>query len=152
MKLSTKGRYALVSLVDIAKPQNQGLVSIAEVSRRQDISLAYLEQLFSKIRRNDLVVSTRGHGGGYKLARDASAISIEEILLAVDENIDALSTGAGMKGGDCGSIEQVLSNKMWESLSAQVHLYLHRTTLADVIDDSLSPCPAMPSLSEFEET
>ena len=151
MKLSTRGRYALLALVDIACHQKNGLVSINEVSQRQDVSLPYLEQLFSKLRKNGLLSSVRGPGGGYRLARPMGTIRIEEILTAVDETIDALSTGAGVKGGASGTEEQALSNRLWEGLSAHVYLFLHKTTLADVIGDTLVPCPAIPSLLTFED-
>lgn len=151
MKLSTKGRYALVALVDVSFNQTNGLVAINEVSRRQDISLPYLEQLFAKLRRHGLLTSVRGPGGGYKLAKAPKDIRIEEVLAAVDETIDALSTGAGAKGGVSGTREQSLSNRLWEGLSAHVYVFLHRTTLADVIENALVPCPAIPALFEFED-
>jgi len=129
MKLSTKGRYALVALVDVAFHQSEGLVSINEISARQAISLTYLEQLFAKLRRAGLLTSLRGPSGGYKLARAPELIRVEEILAAVDETIDALTPGAGAKGGVSGSKEQMLSNRLWEGLSAHVYVFLHRTTL-----------------------
>lgn len=141
----------MLALVDIACHQKDGLVSINEVSQRQDVSLPYLEQLFSKLRKNGLLASVRGPGGGYRLARPMGTIRIEEILTAVDETIDALSTGAGVKGGASGTEEQALSNRLWEGLSAHVYLFLHQTTLADVIGDTLVPCPAIPSLLVFED-
>ena len=151
MKLSTKGRYALVALVDIAFHQDDGLVSINEISQRQDISLAYLEQLISKLRRHGIVASARGPSGGYALARAPEAIRIDEVLSAVDESVDALRTGAGAKGGASGTHAQSLSNRLWESLSAQVYVFLHRTTLADVIANGLTPCPAIPEFFEYED-
>lgn len=151
MKLSTKGRYALVALVDIAFHQHAGLVSMNEISQRQDISLAYLEQLFAKLRRHGLVVSVRGPAGGYKLARPPHEIRIDAVLAAVDESVNALRTGAGTKGGSSGTRAQSLSNRLWESLSAHVYVFLHRTTLADVIDNDLVPCPAVPAIFEVED-
>ena len=121
MKLSTKGRYALIALVDLAQESNGGLVSLAEISERQDISLAYLEQLFVKLRRAGIVESVRGPGGGYKLAQSTDAIRISEILQAVDETMDALSKGAGAPGASTGSRAQSLSNPFWESLSANAN-------------------------------
>ena len=150
MKLSTKGRYALVALVDIAFHQDEGLVSVNDLSRRQDISLPYLEQLFVKLRRSGLVSSVRGPGGGYRLARPAKEIRIDEVLTAVDESVDALHTGAGGKGGASGTKAQSLSNRLWEGLSAHVYVFLHKTTLADVIDNELVPCPAIPELFKVE--
>ena len=99
MKLSTKGRYAMVALADLALQGGEDLVSLAEISKRQDISLPYLEQLFVKLRRAGLVESVRGPGGGYKLARSASDIRVSEILGAVDETVNAMHTGAGASGG-----------------------------------------------------
>ena len=95
MKLSTKGRYAMVALADLATQRAGMLSSLAEISKRQDISLPYLEQLFVKLRRAGLVSSVRGPGGGYKLARPASDIRISDILSAVDETVSAMHTGAG---------------------------------------------------------
>ena len=148
MKLSTKGRYAMVALVDLALARPDALLSLAEISKRQDISLPYLEQLFVKLRRAGLVESVRGPGGGYKLARSASDIRVSEILGAVDETVDALHTGAGASGGSSGSQAQSLSNRVWEGLSAQVYVYLHQTRLSDVIANDMVPCPAVPALFE----
>ena len=148
MKLSTKGRYAMVALVDLALARPDALLSLAEISKRQDISLPYLEQLFVKLRRAGLVESVRGPGGGYKLARSASDIRVSDILGAVDETVDALHTGAGASGGSSGSQAQSLSNRVWEGLSAQVYVYLHQTRLSDVIANDMVPCPAVPALFE----
>ncbi len=149
MKLSTKGRYAVVALVDLAIRQTT--VPINELSQRQNISLNYLEQLFVKLRRAEIVSSERGPSGGYRLARDPGNIRLDEILLAVDETINALEPGAGAKGGNSGSQAQSLSNRLWESLSAHVYVYLHNTTLKDVLDNELVPCPAVPAILEVED-
>ncbi|MDF1668857.1 MAG: Rrf2 family transcriptional regulator [Roseovarius sp.] len=149
MKLSTKGRYAMVALADIALQDNENLVTLGEVSRRQDISLPYLEQLFVKLRRAKLVASVRGPGGGYRLARPASEIRITEVLEAVDETVDALHKGAGASGAASGSRAQSMTNRLWEGLSAQVYVYLHQTRLSDVIGNSLAPCPAVPNLFDI---
>lgn len=146
MKLSTKGRYAMVALVDIALQSSDDLVTLGEVSRRQDISLPYLEQLFVKLRRADLVTSVRGPGGGYRLARPTSEIRVVEILAAVDETLDALHKGAGASGGASGSRAQSMTNRLWESMSAHVYVFLHQTRLSDVVGNSLAPCPAVPTL------
>ncbi|MEO1025570.1 MAG: Rrf2 family transcriptional regulator [Pseudomonadota bacterium] len=148
MKLSTKGRYALVALIDIAFHQKDGLVSIIEVSKRQCISDMYLEQLFAKMRRSGVLSAVRGPGGGYRLARPASEIRIGEVLAAVDEPVDALTKGAGAKGGVSGSREQSLANRLWEGLSAHVYVFLHKTTLADVMGNGIDPCPAIPAIFE----
>jgi Rrf2 family iron-sulfur cluster assembly transcriptional regulator len=146
MKLSTKGRYAMVALTDIALQPAGMLVTLGDISKRQDISLPYLEQLFVKLRRSGLVTSTRGPGGGYKLGKSTHEIRVIDVLSAVDENIDAMHKGAGVSGALSGSRSQSLTNRLWESLSANVYVFLHQTRLSDVIDNDLVPCPALPSI------
>ena len=146
MKLSTKGRYAMVALCDIALHGGLGLVTLSDISKRQKISLAYLEQLFVKLRRAKLVVASRGPGGGYKLGKSVHEIRVSDVLEAVDESLNALDTGAGAKGAVSGSKAQSLSNRLWEGLSAHVYVFLHHTRLSDVIDNELAPCPAVPDL------
>lgn len=146
VKLSTKGRYAMVALADIALQPEGTLVTLGDISRRQDISLPYLEQLFVKLRRADLVVSVRGPGGGYRLARPTSEIRVVDVLAAVDETVDAMHKGAGASGAASGSRAQSLTNRLWQSLSAQVYVFLHQARLSDVIDNTLAPCPAVPEL------
>jgi Rrf2 family iron-sulfur cluster assembly transcriptional regulator len=150
MKLSTKGRYAMVALADLAlseaKSGGDEHVSLAAISKRQDISLPYLEQLFVKLRRAGLVEAVRGPGGGYRLARSADQIRVSEVMEAVDETVDALHTGAGVSGGVSGSRAQSLTNRLWESLSANVYVFLHQVRLSDVVKNDLTPCPAVPSL------
>ncbi|TCO72362.1 Rrf2 family transcriptional regulator [Rhodovulum euryhalinum] len=148
MKLSTKGRYAMVALVDLSLQRGDDLVSLAEISKRQDISLPYLEQLFVKLRRAGLVESVRGPGGGYRLARPASEIRVVDVLGAVDETVSAMHKGAGVSGGLSGSRAQSLANRLWESLSAHVYVFLHQTRLSDVTANDLAPCPAVPALFE----
>lgn len=146
MKLSTKGRYAMVALVDLAMVPEGRLASLAEISERQDISLAYLEQLFVKLRRANLVVSVRGPGGGYRLARPAAEIRVSEVFGAVDETVSALHTSAGASGAVSGSRAQSMTNRLWEGLSAHVYVFLHQTRLSDVTLNDLTPCPAVPNL------
>lgn len=146
MKLSTKGRYAVVALTDIALQDPEKLVTLSEISARQDISLPYLEQLFVKLRRAGLVESVRGPGGGYRLAKATSEIRVVDVLTAVDETVSALHTGAGATGGSSGSRAQSLSNRLWEGLSAQVYVYLHQTRLSDVVSNEMAPCPAIPGI------
>ncbi|MEP2782104.1 MAG: Rrf2 family transcriptional regulator [Pseudoruegeria sp.] len=148
MKLSTKGRYAMVALADLALQPTEELVSLSEISKRQDISLPYLEQLFVKLRRADLVVSVRGPGGGYRLAKSPSDIRVSDILGAVDETVSAMHKGAGASGALSGSRAQSLTNRLWEGLSAHVYVFLHQTRLSDVIQNELTPCPAVPSIFE----
>jgi Rrf2 family iron-sulfur cluster assembly transcriptional regulator len=146
MKLSTKGRYAMVALADIALQPADGLVTLAGVSKRQDISLPYLEQLFVKLRRAGLVDSVRGPGGGYRLAKAASEIRVIDVLAAVDETIDAMHKGAGASGGLSGSRAQSVTNRLWEGLSAHVYVFLHQTRLSDIVGNALVPCPAVPAI------
>lgn len=146
MKLSTKGRYAMVALADLALASGDDLMSLAAISKRQDISLPYLEQLFVKLRRAGLVEAVRGPGGGYRLARDPADIRVSDVMEAVEENVDAMHTGAGASGGVSGSRAQSMTNRLWEGLSAHVYVFLHQTTLAEVIGNRMKPCPAVPAL------
>ncbi len=148
MKLSTKGRYAMVALADLAMSKEDALLSLGEISKRQDISLPYLEQLFVKLRRAGLVESVRGPGGGYRLARPPAEIRVSEVLGAVDETVSAMHTGAGASGAVSGSRAQSMTNRLWEGLSAHVYVFLHQTRLSDVIANELAPCPAVPALFE----
>ena len=138
----------MVALADLAFLGPDNLTSLTDIAKRQDISLPYLEQLFVKLRRANLVVSTRGANGGYRLARAPSEIRVVDVLSAVDENIDALYKGAGVSGGVSGSRAQSVTNRLWEGLSAHVYVFLHQTRLSDVIDNTLTPCPAVPNLLE----
>jgi len=132
MKLSTKGRYAVTAMVDIATAQDERPVSLADISSRQGISLSYLEQLFAKLRRASLVVSVRGPGGGYRLAQPMEDIRVAEIIMAVDESLDltgcknASSQGCTSRTGRC------LTHDLWDELGRQVYLYLNSVSLADV--------------------
>ncbi|SDE89012.1 Rrf2 family transcriptional regulator, iron-sulfur cluster assembly transcription factor [Paracoccus isoporae] len=146
MKLSTKGRYGMTALVDLALQQPGAMTSLADIAERQDISLPYLEQLFVRLRRAGLVESARGPGGGYMLARPAAEIRVSEVLAAVDETVSALHVGAGASGGVSGSRAQTLTNRLWQSLSAHVYVFLHNATLADVALNQLLPCPAVPDI------
>ena len=138
----------MVALADLAFLGPDNLTSLTDIAKRQDVSLPYLEQLFVKLRRANLVVSTRGANGGYRLARAPSEIRVVDVLSAVDENIDALYKGAGASGGVSGSRAQSVTNRLWEGLSAHVYVFLHQTRLSDVIDNTLTPCPAVPNLLE----
>ena len=138
----------MVALADLAFLGPDNLTSLTDIAKRQDVSLPYLEQLFVKLRRANLVVSTRGANGGYRLARAPSEIRVVDVLSAVDENIDALYKGVGVSGGVSGSRAQSVTNRLWEGLSAHVYVFLHQTRLSDVIDNALTPCPAVPNLLE----
>lgn len=130
MRLTTKGRYAVTALLDLALHQEKGPISLADISGRQDISLSYLEQLFSKLRKNGLVSSVRGPGGGYRLARDAEKIYIAEIIDAVDENVDATNCNGE---GDCQGGMTCLTHFLWVDLSDQIHGFLSSITLASLV-------------------
>ena len=149
MKLSTKGRYAVTALSDIALHDAEGPVTLAAIAERQDISLPYLEQLFVKLRRAGLVRSIRGPGGGYRLAHDAADTRISDIMVAVDERLNAMGCGGKYEQGKgCGSsYEACLTHALWEQLSAHVHVFLSQTSVADVIADRMMPCPAVPDFT-----
>ncbi len=136
----------MVALADIALQPAGDLVTLGDISRRQDVSLPYLEQLFVKLRRAGLVESVRGPGGGYRLSRPATEIRVVDVLAAVDETVDAMHKGAGASGALSGSRAQSLTNRLWQSLSAHVYVFLHQTRLSDVVDNTLAPCPAVPTI------
>lgn len=131
MKLSTKGRYAVTAMLDLALHSGSGPVSLSAISGRQDISLSYLEQLFSKLRKADLVDSMRGPGGGYELGREAKAITVAEVVLAVNEPIDA--TRCNGKGG-CHDGQHCLSHQLWSELSEQIYNFLSGISLEQVVE------------------
>jgi len=144
MKLSTKGRYAVTALADIALHGDDRPVALAEIAERQKISLAYLEQLFGKLRRAGLVVSMRGPGGGYSLSRPASRIAVSQIMVAVEEKLQATQCTGEVGEGCTDDGTRCLTHNLWESLSAHVHVFLQQTTLEDVIATPMMPCPAVP--------
>lgn len=131
MKLTTKGRYAVTAMLDLALHGESGPVSLAEVSVRQEISLSYLEQLFSKLRRGGLVVSTRGPGGGYSVSRALNQVAVSEIIVAVNESVDATQCGGKE---NCHSHGRCLTHDLWEGLSAQIEEFLSSVSLQDMID------------------
>ena len=130
MRLTTKGRYAVTAMLDLALHKNQGPVSLSDISSRQAISLSYLEQLFSKLRRSELVSSVRGPGGGYELKRSSGEIFIAQIIDAVDESVD---TTKCQGAGDCQGGETCLTHYLWEDLSEQIHTFLESISLADLV-------------------
>ena len=134
MRLSTKGRYAVMAMADLAYHSNGKPVALAEVADRQEISLSYLEQLFGKLRRGGLVNSVRGPGGGYLLARSLDDMRIADIILAVDEPIKATRCNAGSPAGCHSHKGRCLTHDLWEELGNQIYLYLSSVTLADVCD------------------
>ena len=130
MKLTTKGRYAVTAMLDLALRYDKGAVTLADIAKRQGISLSYLEQLFAKLRRSGLVDSVRGPGGGYTLALEPAKISVAEIIVAINENIDATRCG-GEK--NCHGDETCLTHQLWEDLSTRIHEFLNGITLGDLV-------------------
>jgi Rrf2 family iron-sulfur cluster assembly transcriptional regulator len=131
MRLTTKGRYAVTAMLDLSLNFGQGAITLADISERQGISLSYLEQLFARLRKNGLVSSSRGPGGGYKLSRTAAEITVMEVISAVDERVD--STQCEGKA-NCHGEDQCLSHHLWESLSGQIKGYLASISLAEVVE------------------
>ncbi len=131
MKLSTKGRYAVTAMMDLALHDEKGPVTLAEISQCQDISLSYLEQLFAKLRKGGLVAGVRGPGGGYRLARAANQITVADIVCSVDENVDATRC----KGREnCQGGRRCLTHDLWSDLSQQIHEFLRGITLAQFVE------------------
>lgn len=130
MKLTAKGRYAVTAMLDLAVHENEGPICLADISERQDISLSYLEQLFAKLRRNELVASVRGPGGGYRLNRSSSEIFVAQIVNSVDENVDATRCGGK---SNCQGGETCLTHELWTDLSEQIHQFLSGIDLASLI-------------------
>lgn len=131
MRLTTKGRYAVTAMLDLALHGTESPVSLADISGRQDISLSYLEQLFAKLRRNDLVSSVRGPGGGYRLSRNGDAIFVAQIIDAVNETVDATGCGGA---ADCQQGEVCLTHYLWCDLSDQIHGFLSKISLANLVE------------------
>lgn len=134
MKLSTKGRYAVMAMVDIAANSDGRPIALADVAERQEISLSYLEQLFGKLRRGGLVKSVRGPGGGYLLAHTAAETRIADIILAVDEPIKAVRCTPGSPAGCKSNKTRCLTHDLWEELGNKIYLYLNSVSLADVVE------------------
>lgn len=130
MRLTTKGRYAVTAMLDLALNSDRGPISLADISKRQEISLSYLEQLFSKLRQNDLVSSVRGPGGGYRLSRSSAQIFVAQIIDAVNESIDATNCGGE---GNCQKGQVCLTHYLWTDLSEQIHEFLSGISLADLV-------------------
>lgn len=129
MRLTTKGRYAVTAVLDLAFHQDEGPVSLAAISERQGISLSYLEQLFSKLRRSDVVVSTRGPGGGYALRQSADELSVSTVIMAVDENVATV----GCDGETCKSEHRCLTHDLWQDLSDEIKDFLDGITLGEMM-------------------
>ena len=134
MRLTTKGRFAVTAMVDLAIRGGNGPITLASISERQKISLSYLEQLFGKLRKHEVVASVRGPGGGYCLARPANKISISDIIVAVDESLDA-SQCHGL--GNCHEDQQCITHDLWMGLNGTISSYLKRVNLQQLITNQL---------------
>src|SRR5438876_10151075 len=130
MRLTTKGRFAVTAMTEVAMHGNKGPVTLAGVSERQKISLSYLEQLFGKLRRHGLVESVRGPGGGYHLARPADNVSVAEVILAVDEPIDATQCGGKE---NCDDDKRCMTHELWANLNTHIFAYLRSVTLEQLV-------------------
>lgn len=134
MQLTTKGRYAVTAMLDLSMHGRNKPINLAEISERQGISVSYLEQLFSKLRREELVKSVKGPGGGYVLSRDAKQISISEVIRAVDEKMDATSCGGA---GNCFQGQECMTHQLWEDLSTQLKDFLEAISLGSLVEKQL---------------
>ena len=130
MRLTTKGRYAVTAMLDLALNESRGPIRLAAISERQGISLSYLEQLFANLRRSELVCSVRGPGGGYRLNRDATQISVAEVISAVNEDTDATRCGGR---GDCQDGDTCLTHHLWLDLSDRIREFLTEISLGDLV-------------------
>ena len=131
MRLTTKGRYAVTAMLDLALHYDQGAVTLAEIARRQGISLSYLEQLFARLRRSGLVDSVRGPGGGYNLANKPEDTTVADIIIAINENIDARRCGGKI---NCDGDERCLTHELWEELSNRIYSFLQGISLANLVN------------------
>ena len=131
MRLTTKGRYAVTAMLDLAFHSQQNPVTLTDIATRQTISLSYLEQLFARLRRAGMVTGVRGPGGGYKLSRDASQINIADVIEAVDEPLDSTKCGGE---GNCQNQKECLTHDLWMGLSDQIRSYLKDISLGDLLD------------------
>ena len=132
MKLTSKGRYAVTAILDLAFHSQAGPVALSHISRRQDISLSYLEQLFTRLRKQQLVSSTRGPGGGYSLSRPASEIAVAEVVAAVDEVVDTTRCSGAV---NCHDGQQCLTHELWDDLSQQIYDFLDDISLQDLMEE-----------------
>src|SRR3990172_9513306 len=132
MRLTTKGRFAVTAMVDLAMSQGKYPVTLAAISERQKISLSYLEQLFGKLRRRALVDSVRGPGGGYRLAQDMAQISVADIILAVDETLDSTQCGGSE---NCRDENKCITHNLWADLNRHIFGYLGAVTLRQLVDE-----------------
>ena len=132
MRLTTKGRYAVTAMLDLALHQDSGPIALADIAQRQHISLSYLEQLFARLRRSGLVDSVRGPGGDYTLALAPEKITVAQIVITINENIDVTRCGGDQ---NCQGDERCLTHYLWQSLSDRIHEFLNAITLADLVSE-----------------
>lgn len=149
MRLTTKGRFAVTAMMDLAMQHRTGPVTLAEISQRQKISLSYLEQLFAKLRRCAIVDSVRGPGGGYRLARNAAQVSVAEIILAVDEPVEAKQCGGAENGQDD---KKCVTHDLWANLNEHILEYLGGVTLRQLVDAQEVKATDVTPMQDMRET
>jgi len=149
MRLTTKGRFAVTAMIDLAMQDGAEPVTLAEISQRQKISLSYLEQLFAKLRRRAIVGSVRGPGGGYRLAKDTAQVSVAEIILAVDEPIDATQCGGKE---NCQDDKKCITHDLWASLNEHILNYLGGVTLRQLVDAQKAKATDVTPVQDMRET
>jgi len=136
MRLTTKGRFAVTAMIDLAARQTDGPVTLAGIAERQKISLSYLEQLLGKLRRHSLVTSVRGPGGGYRLARTADSVTVADIIIAVDEPLDATQCGGKQ---NCHDEQRCMTHDLWANLNKRMYAYLDSVNLQALVDRQVKP-------------
>ena len=149
MRLTTKGRFAVTAMVDLAMQHGSGPVTLAEISQRQKISLSYLEQLFGKLRRRALVESVRGPGGGYRLAKDVAGVSVADIIVAVDEPIDATQCGGKE---NCHDDRKCITHDLWANLNQHIFDYLGAVTLKQLVDEQRAKQNGVAQVRDMRES
>jgi Rrf2 family iron-sulfur cluster assembly transcriptional regulator len=149
MRLTTKGRFAVTAMVDLAMSQGKYPVTLAAISQRQKISLSYLEQLFGKLRRRALVDSVRGPGGGYRLAQDMAQISVADIILAVDETLDSTQCGGRE---NCRDENKCITHNLWADLNRHIFGYLGAVTLRQLVDEQKAEPNAVATVRDMRDT
>jgi Rrf2 family iron-sulfur cluster assembly transcriptional regulator len=149
MRLTTKGRFAVTAMIDLAMQHGTGPVTLSEISQRQKISLSYLEQLFAKLRRRMLVDSVRGPGGGYTLAKDMAQVSVADIILAVDEPIDATQCGGKE---NCRDEQKCITHDLWAKLNDHILDYLRGVTLKQLVDGQKAKASGVAQVQDMRET
>jgi Rrf2 family iron-sulfur cluster assembly transcriptional regulator len=149
MRLSTRGRYAVMAMVDLAKHSAGKPVALAEIAESQEISLSYLEQLFARLRKGGLVKSVRGPGGGYMLTHAPEQTRVADVILAVDEPIRATRCMPGMPAGCLSNKTRCLTHDLWEELGHQIHMYLSSVSIADICEGRIVAGSQLTQISQF---